>query len=115
MTGCHSKSSATEKATGQIIVIYKVKSDQGDINEKFVKRVFAELKEKAPSGIRYGTLRMADGVTFVHIASVETQDGSNPLPGLDAFKEFQAGLKERCEEPPIPSEGSIVGTFGIFE
>ena len=100
---------------GQIIVRYKVKPDQGDINEQLVKRVFEELKEKSPTGIRYGTLRMEDGVTFIHIASVETSDGSNPLPELDAFKEFQAGLKDRCEEPPAPMPGTIVGTYGIFD
>ena len=32
-----------------------------------------------------------------------------------AFQEFQAGLKERCEEPPAPMPGSIVGTYGIFD
>lgn len=100
---------------GQVIVRYKVKPDQGDANEQLVKRVFEELKQLAPPGLRYGTLRLADGVTFVHIASVETEDGSNPLPGLAAFKEFQAGLKERCEEPPVPTEGKIVGSYGIFD
>ena len=92
-----------------------MKPDQGDINEQFVKRVFEELKAKAPAGIRYGTLRLEDGVTFVHISSVETSDGRNPLSELAAFKEFQAGLKERCEEPPAPTPGSIVGTYGIFD
>ena len=99
----------------QVIVRYKVNPDQGDINEQFVKPVFAELKEKAQAGLRYGTLRLEDGVTFVHIASVETPDGSNPLPELAAFKEFQAGLKDRCEEPPVPTPGTIVGTYGIFD
>ena len=99
----------------QIVVRYKVKPDQGDINEPFVKRVFAEVKETAPAGIRYGTLRLEDGVTFVHIASVETPDGSNPLPELAAFKEFQAALKERCEKSPNPTPGTIVGTYGIFD
>ena len=99
----------------QILVSYKVKPDQADANEQAVKRVFAELKQLAPPGLRYGTLRLADGVTFVHIASVETDDGSNPISGLAAFKEFQAGLKERCDEPPVPTEGKIVGTYGIFD
>ena len=99
----------------QVLVRYKVKPDQVEANEQAVKRVFAELKQLAPPGLRYGTLRLADGVTFVHIASVETEDGSNPLPSLAAFKEFQAGLKERCDEPPFPTEGTIVGTYGIFD
>ena len=99
----------------QVLVRYKVKPDQADANEELVKKVFAELKALAPKGLRYGTLRLADGVTFVHIASVETEDGSNPLPSLAAFKKFQAGLKERCDEPPAPTEGTIVGSYGIFD
>lgn len=100
---------------GQVLVRYKVKPDQAEANAEAVKQVYAELREKAPPGFRYGTLRLADGVTFIHIASVETADGSNPLPGMDAFKAFQAGLKERCEEPPAPSEATIVGSYGIFD
>ena len=99
----------------QVIVRYKVKPDQVDANQQAVKAVFAELKQLAPQGLRYGTLLLDDGVTFVHIASVETADGVNPLPGLAAFKEFQAGLKERCDEPPAATEGTIVGTYGIFD
>lgn len=100
---------------GQVLVRYKVKPDQAGENERLVKQVFAELKQVAPPGLRYGALRLADGVTFVHIASVETEDGGNPLPSLAAFREFQAGLKGRCDEPPVPTEGTIVGSYGLFD
>lgn len=49
---------------GQVLVRYKVKPDQADENERLVKRVFAELKQLAPPGIRYGTLRLTDGVSL---------------------------------------------------
>lgn len=98
----------------QILVRYKVKPDHAEANVKAVQRVYAELKQKAPPGFRYGTLRLADGVTFVHISSLEG-DGPNPLTEVAAFKEFQAGLEERCEEPPAPTEGTIVGSYGIFD
>ncbi len=99
----------------QVIVRYKVRPGQGDVNAGFVERVFAELREKAPAGLRYGTVRLEDGVTFYHIASVETPDGSNPLLQMDAFREFQAGLQERCEEPPAPMPGTVVGSYGLFD
>jgi hypothetical protein len=52
----------------------------------------------ASPGLRYGTLRLAGGVTFVLIAAVETEDGGNPISGMAACKEFQAGLN------PLPPE-----------
>ena len=35
------------------------------------------------------SVRLDDGVTFVHVASVETDDGVNPLLSSPAFAEFQ--------------------------
>jgi hypothetical protein len=42
-----------------------------------------------------GSRRLDDGVSFIHIVSLETP-GSNPLIGLSAFKEFAADIKDRC-------------------
>ncbi len=50
----------------------------------------------------------------MHIAVVETEDGSNPLPQTDAFKAFVAELKDRCEEPPVATTADIVGSYRLF-
>lgn len=100
---------------GQVLVRYKVKPDQVQANEDAVRAVYTALQHLAPVGFRYGTLKLDDGLTFVHIASIETPDGTNPLPGLQAFQDFQAGLKDRCAEPPAPMQGTIVGSYGIFD
>jgi hypothetical protein len=64
----------------------------------------------APEDFRYTTYRLADGVTFVHVAR---HDGpSNPLLTLPAFAEFQRELKDRCVEPPAPSQATDVGSYG---
>ncbi len=55
------------------------------------------------------TLRLADGVSFVHIA--ETVGSQNPLAQLDAFKEFQREIEDRCDRPPVVSEVTEVGSF----
>lgn len=86
-----------------IMVRYKTSEAQSGANEKLVHAVFDELRARTPAGLRYATYRLEDGVTFVHIATVETAD-ENPLISLPAFKAFQKQLKERCLEMPLVTE-----------
>jgi hypothetical protein len=58
-----------------------------------VEKAFAELNEQRPDGLRYATLRLADGVTFVHVAVIESDDGSNPLGESEAFAGSNMGSK----------------------
>ena len=93
-----------------ILVRYKTTAAGGDTNAALVRAVFEELRIRAPGGIRYASYRLADGVTFIHIASVETPE-DNPLTGLPSFKAFQSQLKDRCVEPPVVSELAVVGSY----
>jgi hypothetical protein len=79
----------------RVIVQYKVKADRAAENEAYVRKVFEELKQTTPDGIRYATFKQADGVSFVHIASIETEDGNSPLNESPAFKAFQAEINGR--------------------
>ncbi len=96
------------------IVRYKVKADQAEENKAFIRRVFEELDANRPDGLRYVSFNLADGVSFVHIAVVESEDGENPLPKTAAFKDFIADIKDRCEEPPAASSADIVGSYRLF-
>ena len=58
-----------------VVVRYQTNPDAGDENQRFVERVFDELNDRDPGGVRYATFRLADGVSFVHIALVETLTG----------------------------------------
>lgn len=98
----------------KVVVRYKVKPDRADENQELVEGVFNELRATDPGGVRYATFRLADGVTFVHVASIETDDGSNPLGETHAFKEFQRELGERCDEPPAAQDATIVGSYRFF-
>jgi hypothetical protein len=98
-----------------VVVRYKVKPGRGDENQRAVERVFLELAERAPAGLRYATFRLADGVSFVHVASIDTDDGKNPLGGIDAFGEFTRSVGERAEEAPVASDATIVGQYRLFE
>ena len=96
------------------MVRYKLKPECVAENERLVTAVFDALKDARPAGLRYATLRQDDGVSFVHLVSHAEPDGSNALTALPAFKAFAAGIKERCEEPPVRSALTIIGAYGFF-
>jgi hypothetical protein len=97
-----------------VVVRYKVKPERVEENERLVQRVYAELAEAAPEGLRYATFRLDDGVSFVHIASIDTPDGSNPLRSIQAFAEFGREIADRCDEPPVVQDSQLVGSYGFF-
>ncbi len=98
----------------RVMVRYRVKPGQEEANEALVRAVYAALDENRPGGLRYATFKLDDGLTFVHLASVETEDGRSPLSELRAFEEFQAGIRERCDEPPVVTEVHEIGSFRML-
>jgi len=96
----------------RIMVRYKLKAGRSEENEALVRAVFAELAERSPAGLRYATFRLPDGLTFVHIASLEGPE--NPLGGIAAFDEFQRGIRDRCEEPPVAVELEDMGSYAFW-
>jgi hypothetical protein len=97
-----------------VIVRYKVKPDRVAENEALVRAVYEELHRTTPAALRYATFRLADRVSFVHIASTEADDGSSPLTGLEAFKRFTANIADRCDEPPVVTEVEAIGAYRAF-
>ena len=77
----------------RVLVRYKVKSDRAEENTDNIQKVFTELQQNSPDGLRYASFKLEDGVSFVHIASIETESGNNPLAETAAFKNFQAEIK----------------------
>jgi hypothetical protein len=98
----------------RIMVRYTVKPDQVEDNVRRVQAVFAQLAREKPAGIRYATFKLPDGVSFMHVASIET-DGSNPLLALDAFKQFAGTIKERCVDPPVTTELEEIGSYRFLD
>jgi hypothetical protein len=94
------------------IVRYKTKPDAAEENQRLVEKVFAELAASDPGGMRYATIRFADGVSFMHLVIQETDD--NPMGGIAAFDEFQRGIADRCVEGPERSEVSVVGAYRML-
>jgi hypothetical protein len=75
--------------------------------------VFSELKAANPDGVRYLSIRLDDD-TFIHLVEATSEDGSTPIPKLAAFQAFQSGIRERCAEPPLVREATIVGDYRML-
>jgi hypothetical protein len=97
-----------------VIVRYRVKPDRVQENIALVRAVYDELAKTRPAGLRYATFQEADGVSFVHVARTETDDGSNPLSDVAAFRRFSADVADRCDEPPVVTELTEIGAFRMF-
>jgi hypothetical protein len=98
---------------GVVVVRYRTRAEQADENQALVEKVFAELAAAPPAGLRDVTFRLADGDEFVHVAEVDTPDGTNPLAAVAAFAEFQRGIPERMVEGPVVADASLVGSYGF--
>lgn len=73
-----------------------------------IRGVFAELRGLDLDGFNYEVFVLGDGVTVVHL--VEHPDGANPLPGLESFKRYSAGVRERLAAEPVFEELRAVGS-----
>jgi len=94
------------------MIRYKTKPEASDRNAELVSAVFAELKAAGPTDVRYLTLRLDDD-TFVHLVET-TEDGSSAIPKLAAFQTFQNGIRDRCAEPPLVRQATIVGNYRML-
>jgi len=95
------------------VVRYRAKPEQAQENVRLIEGVFRELHARAPDGVRYLVLKLADD-TFIHFVTAETEDGTSPIPKLEAFRAFQDGIKMRCIEPPESREAMIVGNYRVL-
>jgi len=93
------------------MVRYKVKADKAAENERYAQAVFAQLERESPPGIRYATFKLEDGVSFVHLATLEEVDGINPLTTPSSFEAFREQVKERCEVLPVSTSWTEVGNY----
>jgi hypothetical protein len=97
-----------------IVVQYRVKPDRADENQQLIEDVFRELDELGVTGFAYTSLRLQDGVSFVHVVVEEPGGGTTSLADVPAFQRFQAGIAERCDQQPVASGATVVGAHRIF-
>jgi hypothetical protein len=94
----------------KVIVRYKVKPGMAEENEQLVKEVYKQLHQEKPADFNYATYKLEDGLTFIHMANY-AGEGKAPLPGFEAFRNFTAGIKDRCDEPPAVQQLTEIGSY----
>ena len=94
-----------------VVVSYQIKPEAADEHVALIEGVFEQLQGEQPGNVEYKVLRLADGVSFVHISTADTPDGSNPLPQLAAFKEFGKDSADRVATAPNPAAAAIIGSY----
>ena len=97
----------------RVVIQYKVKPEQAERNVELLRDVYEELERTRPDGLGHAVLRLADGVTFIHIAE-DADEGGSGIFGLASFQRFEDGIGDRCEIPPAVQGSSEVGSFRLF-
>lgn len=97
---------------GSSMIRYKVRPERADENAALVRDVFAWLNRDRPDALHYATFRLPDGVSFMHVV-YETDQPGRILNEVPAFQAFVNDIAARCDEPPVVTELSVVGSFGF--
>jgi hypothetical protein len=94
-----------------VVVTYTVKPEWVEEHISLIEGIFAQLYADGPVDLEYKVLTLDDGVSFVHVSTADTVDGSNPLPQLASFQAFAKDLPARVATQPNPSGATIIGSY----
>jgi len=97
-----------------VMIRYKTRKDQAAANEALVHAVYDEVRIVRPAGLKYGTFRLEDGVTFIHVTNMETPSAEAALTSMASFIAFQKDIKARCVEGPELVELAPVDSYELF-
>lgn len=94
------------------MVRYTVKPDRAEENIGYIAAVFRQLERERPPEVRYAVFQLDDGVSFVHLVSIEGE--GNALRALPAFQAFLAEIKNRCSVPPESVALNEMESYRVF-
>jgi hypothetical protein len=94
-----------------VVVSYRVRPEAVEEHVRLIEAIFEQLRAEQPGNVEYKVMRLDDGVSFVHVSSADTPDGSNPLPQMSAFQKFGADAAARVATPPVPTAADIIGSY----
>jgi hypothetical protein len=91
------------------VIRYRTTAAQAAPNRQLIEKVFTEVEQVHPAGLRYRCVQLgAEGTEFVHV--VESEHGS-PLAELATFQEFQRGLRDRLDGELERLPAQVVGSY----
>jgi hypothetical protein len=100
-----------------LMLTTKVKEENAADAQAALEKLFKELEQAQPAGVRYATTRLSDGVTFVAFLEVENSEDplrDNPLRALPAHAELLENLKQWVAEPAAVEHMTVVGSYRLF-
>ena len=97
-----------------VVVRYRTKADRAEENQALVEKVFAALDELGDTGFAYTSLRLEDGVSFVHVVVEDEGGATTDLSDVPALQEFVAGIADRCDEQPVAQGATVVGAHRLL-
>lgn len=98
--------------TVQMVRFTVDEADVADV-ESAIGRMIAAVREAQPSGTRFASCKLADGVTFLNV--LELAEGvPNPLPEIPECRAFQQQLPRWTVEPPTPQPVAVIGSYQLF-
>ena len=91
----------------------KIKAESVTDVQAATKKMFAAINAAHPEGIRYASVLLPDGETFVALLQVD--DGAeNPIPGLPEFRELQERVEGSRAEPASVQPLKVIGSYRLF-
>jgi hypothetical protein len=95
-----------------VVVTYQVRPEALAEHVRLIEAVFDQLRSEKPAGLLdYQVRCLEDGVSFVHVSTADTPDGSNPLPKLTAFQQFGRNSEARVATTPVPTPAAVIGYY----
>lgn len=89
---------------------FKIKVEALQDFEAARDKILTALAHEQPKGVRYTWCAMPDGTSFVGWLELE-EDAENPLPGMEAGKEFMKSIQGWVAGPPTREELSVIGSY----
>jgi hypothetical protein len=86
--------------------------ESADENASLIRDVFTELADTQPEGFHYAAFRLDDGVSFVHVVTLDGEE--NPLTTSAAFAAFQSGIGARVADGPVATGATVVGSYRLL-
>ncbi len=96
-----------------MMVTSKFKEENVADVQAALEKVFQELEQAQPAGLRYASTRLSDGVTLVALLELEN-GGDNPLRALPAYAEMLENLKQWQVGPPAVEQMTVIGSYRLF-
>jgi hypothetical protein len=90
----------------------KIRQDAVAEVEAAAAAMFAAIHAAEPSGVRYASAKLPDGVTF--LVTLHLDGDQNPLTAIPQFNDFQAGIAGWLSEPPVVEPLQVVGSYRLY-